>query len=117
MNYKDLKNVAEARKIMIKDLAEQIGMTPNGFKVSIETEKFPIGKVRELCDILHITIAEFFGEAPAGSSSMAAEPVPYRSVIKDDLITESATIERLVRHIAWLEEEIDSLKGKKHRSA
>lgn len=62
MNYKKLKDLAEARKIMIKDLAERLGMTPNGFKVSIETEKFPIGKVRDLCDYLEISIAEFFDE-------------------------------------------------------
>ena len=62
MNYKHLKNLAEARKIMIKDIAESLGMTPNGFKVSIETEKFPIGKVKELCLMLGITAAEFFDE-------------------------------------------------------
>ena len=78
MNYKDLKNRAEARKIMIKDIAEQLDMTPNGFKVSIETEKFPIGKVRDLCDILQISIAEFFSEGTTGDGQwVAAEPIPY----------------------------------------
>lgn len=62
MNYKQLKELCEARKIMIKDLAESLGMTPNGFKVSIETEKFPIGKVKDLCSILELSIAEFFDE-------------------------------------------------------
>ncbi len=77
MNYKDLKNRAEARKIMIKDIAEQLDMTPNGFKVSIETEKFPIGKVRDLCDILQISIAEFFGETSGDTPWVAAEAIPY----------------------------------------
>jgi hypothetical protein len=63
---------------MIKDIAEQLDMTPNGFKVSIETEKFPIGKVRDLCDILQISIAEFFGEATPGDGQwVAAETIPY----------------------------------------
>lgn len=62
MNYKKLKDLSEQRKLLIKDLAEKLGMTPNGFKVSIETEKFPIGKVRDLCYLLDITIAEFFDE-------------------------------------------------------
>ena len=62
MNYKQLKNLAESKKIMLKEIAETLGMTPNGFKVSIETEKFPIGKVKELCLILGITAAEFFDE-------------------------------------------------------
>lgn len=77
MNYKELKNKAEARKIMIKDIAEELGMTPNGFKVSIETEKFPIGKVRDLCDILQISIAEFFGDVSGDTPSVAAETIPY----------------------------------------
>lgn len=78
MNYKEIKNVAEARKIMIKDIAEQLGFTPNGFKVSIETEKFPIGKLRDLCEILSITISEFFGEDAAGSPSwMVSEGEGY----------------------------------------
>lgn len=62
MNYKQLKNLAESKKIMLKEIAETLGMTPNGFKVSIETEKFPIGKVKELCLMLEITAAEFFDE-------------------------------------------------------
>ena len=63
MTYKDLKNLAESRKIMLKDIAESLGMTPNGFKVSIETEKFPIGKLKELCYLLGISAAEFFDES------------------------------------------------------
>lgn len=78
MNYKQIKNVAEARKIMIKDIAEELGFTPNGFKVSIETEKFPIGKLRDLCEILSITISEFFGEEEEGSTSwMVSEGEGY----------------------------------------
>ena len=69
MNYKQLKELCEARKIMIKDLAESLGMTPNGFKVSIETEKFPIGKVRDLCSIMELSIAEFFDEPVALNNS------------------------------------------------
>ena len=63
MNYNTLSQIAKSKKILLKDIAETLGMTPNGFKVSIETEKFPIGKVKELCLMLEITVAEFFGEA------------------------------------------------------
>ena len=121
MNYKDLKNVAEARNILIKDLAEQLGMTPNGFKVSIETEKFPIGKVRYLCEILQITIAEFFGEATNETPFIAAERVPYSKAPavskretpdwKDEVILGQQ------RTIARLEAELDRKAGKKHKSA
>ena len=101
MNYKELKNQAEARKIMIKDIAEQLEMTPNGFKVSIETEKFPIGKVRDLCDILQISIAEFFGEtATGGGQWMAAEPVPYNMSRQP-----SGEVTQLLARIAELKED------------
>lgn len=101
MNYKELKNQAEARKIMIKDIAEQLGMTPNGFKVSIETEKFPIGKVRDLCDILQISIAEFFGEAAkSGTEWMAAETIPYNMSRQP-----SGEVQQLYARIAELKED------------
>jgi hypothetical protein len=101
MNYKELKNQAEARKIMIKDIAEQLGMTPNGFKVSIETEKFPIGKVRELCDILQISIAEFFGEATTGGTEwVAAEMIPYNMSRQP-----SGEVQQLYTRIAELKED------------
>lgn len=121
MTYKELKNIAEARKIMIKDLAERLGMTPNGFKVSIETEKFPIGKVRDLCATLQITIAEFFGESETGTPWIAAERQPY---------SQSSTVSRIgtpdwkdevivgqQRTIARLEAELDGMKQKGKRTA
>ena len=110
MTYKELKNVAEARNIMIKDLAEQMGMTPNGFKVSIETEKYPIGKVKDLCNALQITIGEFFGETGGNEGFMAAERVPYGAPLTRKS-TESSTIDALVRHVAWLEAEVDRLRN------
>ena len=101
MNYKELKNQAEARKIMIKDIAEQLGMTPNGFKVSIENEKFPIGKVRDLCDILQISIAEFFGEAATGGTEwVAAETIPYNMSRQP-----SGEVQQLYARIAELKED------------
>lgn len=115
MNYKDLKNMAEARKIMIKDIAEQLDMTPNGFKVSIETEKFPIGKVRDLCDILQISVAEFFGELGTD-----AKPVP---VMAEGLEAElRARIAELKQDKAYLQarlaEALAALNdGKKQRIA
>lgn len=101
MDYKELKNRAEARKIMIKDIAEQLDMTPNGFKVSIETEKFPIGKVRDLCDILQISIEEFFGEATTGGTDwMAAEAIPYNLSRQP-----SGEVAQLLARIAELKED------------
>lgn len=122
MNYKDLKNRAEARKIMIKDIAEQLDMTPNGFKVSIETEKFPIGKVRDLCDILQISIAEFFGEATKGDGQwVTAEAIPYNMRQPSGEVAQLyARIAELKEDKAFLQAQLSALTGantKKAKSA
>ena len=122
MNYKDLKNRAEARKIMIKDIAEQLDMTPNGFKVSIETEKFPIGKVRDLCDILQISIAEFFGEAMENPTFVAAETIPYNigRQPSGEVAQLLARIAELKEDKAFLQAQLSALTGantKKVKSA
>ena len=114
MTYKELKNKAEARKIMIKDIAEELGMTPNGFKVSIETEKFPIGKVRDLCDILQISIAEFFGEARPGDGQWAAaEAIPYNigSQPSGEVAKLLARIAELKEDKAFLQAQLSALTG------
>ena len=123
MNYKQIKNIAEARKIMIKDIAEQLGFTPNGFKVSIETEKFPIGKLRDLCDILQISIAEFFGEAtPDDGQWVAAEAIPYNigRQPSGEVAQLYARIAELKEDKAFLQAQLSALTGantKKAKSA
>ncbi len=117
MNYKDLKNRAEARKIMIKDIAEQLDMTPNGFKVSIETEKFPIGKVRDLCDILQISIAEFFGEGATGAEAI---PNNMGRQLTGEVQQLYARIAELKEDKAFLQAQVAALTGantKKTKSA
>ena len=78
MNYNELKRVAESKNFTIKRLAEEIGLTSNGLKRSIEGETMSIKTLRDLCDILQISIAEFFGEATSGDGKwVAAEAIPY----------------------------------------
>lgn len=64
MIYSDLQIIAKSKGIMIKEIAEKLGLTSNGLKRSIESGKFPIEKVMPLCQILGITVGEFFGETP-----------------------------------------------------
>ena len=110
MNYNELKKNAESKKKLISEISETVGMTSTGFKRSIETGSFPIGKVRDLCNVLQITISEFFGEETAPTAWMEAERVPY-SVQLARKDTESSTIDALVRHVAWLEAEVDRLRN------
>jgi len=78
MNYNELKRIAESKNFTIKRLADEIGLTSNGLKRSIEGETMSIKTLRDLCDILQISIAEFFGEATPGDGQwVAAEAIPY----------------------------------------
>ena len=78
MNYNELKRVAESKNFTIKRLADEIGLTSNGLKRSIEGETMSIKTLRDLCDILQISISEFFGEAMTGDGQwVAAEAIPY----------------------------------------
>ena len=107
---------------MIKDIAEELGMTPNGFKVSIESEKFPIGKVRDLCDILQISIAEFFGETSEDAPWVAAETIPYNigKQPTGEVAQLYACIAELKEDKAFLQAQLSALTGaatKKVKSA
>ena len=121
MNYNDLKMMAESKKITIKQLAEELGLTSNGLKRSIEGETMSMKTVRHLCNFMQITIAEFFGEATNETTFIAAERVPYSKAPavsrretpdwKDEVILGQQ------RTIARLEAELDRQAGKKHKSA
>ena len=110
MTYNELKKYSESKKILISEISEAVGMTSTGFKRSIETGSFPIGKIRDLCNTLQITIGEFFGDTGGDEGFMAAERAPYGvPMARKD--TESSTIDALVRHVAWLEAEVDRLRN------
>ena len=101
MNYNELKRVAESKNFTIKRLAEEIGLTSNGLKRSIEGETMSIKTLRDLCDILQISIAEFFGEAATGGTEwVAAETIPYNMSRQP-----SGEVQQLYARIAELKED------------
>lgn len=110
MTYNEIKRVAETKKFTIKDLATALGLSSNGLKRSIEGETISMKTIKNLCSLLNITIAEFFGETGGDEGFMAAERVPYGAPLAMKG-TESSTIDALVRHVAWLEEEVDRLRN------
>lgn len=115
MNYNELKRVAESKNFTIKRLAEEIGLSSNGLKRSIEGETMSIKTLRDLCDILQISVAEFFGELGTD-----AKPVP---VMAEGLEAElRARIAELKQDKAYLQarlaEALAALNdGKKQRIA
>ena len=123
MKYNEIKKHAESKNIRISDIAEAVEMTSTGFKRSIEMESFPIGKVRDLCDILQISIAEFFGEATPGDGQwVAAEAIPYNigRQPQGEVAQLLARIAELKEDKAFLQAQLSALTGaatKKVKSA
>ena len=123
MNYNELKRVAESKNFTIKRLAEEIGLTSNGLKRSIEAETMSIKTLRDLCDILQISIAEFFGEAtPDDGQWVAAEAIPYNMGRQPsgEVAQLYARIAELKEDKAFLQAQVAALTGaatKKTKSA
>ena len=123
MNYNELKRVAESKNFTIKRLAEEIGLTSNGLKRSIEGETMSIKTLRDLCDILHISIAEFFGEgAKGGTEWVAVETIPYNMGRQPsgEVAQLLARIAELKEDKAFLQAQLSALTGaatKKAKSA
>ena len=123
MNYNELKIIAERKKFTIKELAESIGMTSTGLKRSIEGETMSIKTLRDLCDILQISIAEFFGEAtPDDGQWVAAETIPYNMGRQPlgEVAQLYARIAELKEDKAFLQAQVAALTGaatKKTKSA
>jgi hypothetical protein len=123
MKYNEIKKHAEDKNIRISDIADAVGMTSTGFKRSIEMESFPIGKVRDLCDILQISIAEFFGEATPGEGQwVAAEAIPYNMGRQPsgEVAQLLARVAELKEDKAFLQAQVAALTGaatKKTKSA
>ena len=123
MNYNELKRVAESKNFTIKRLAEEIGLTSNGLKRSIEGETMSIKTLRDLCDILQISIAEFFGEGTTGDGQwVAAEAIPYNigRQPQGEVAQLLARIAELKEDKAFLQAQLSALTGaatKKVKSA
>lgn len=62
MKYSDIKKVAESKRILLKEVADLLGVTANGLKYSLENETLPADKIKKLCKALEITPSQFFSE-------------------------------------------------------
>lgn len=61
MTYSELKTLLQERHILIKGLAEELGMTTVGLQASMENESMKGCNIGKLCDFLNITPNDFFG--------------------------------------------------------
>lgn len=60
MDYNELKQIAETKKIEVREIANELEMTTNGFRESIKNETIQLKKLRKLCELLHIHPLLFF---------------------------------------------------------
>jgi DNA-binding Xre family transcriptional regulator len=65
MNYNELKDIAESKKIEIKDIASELEMTTNGFRESIKRETIQLKKLSKLCTLMRINPLLFFEHIPS----------------------------------------------------
>lgn len=61
MDYNELSFIAKTKKISIASLADQMGMTRQGFHSGIVNCSFTQEKIMRLCKILGISPNEFMG--------------------------------------------------------
>lgn len=112
MNYNEIKRIAEAKKFTIKALADAVGLSSNGLKRSIENETMSIKTLRDLCDILQISIAEFFGETTETTTFVAAERIPHgEPATRPDVQQLYARIAELKEDKAFLQAQLSALTG------
>ncbi len=60
MDYNQLKEIASSKKIEVKEIANELEMTPNGFRESIKNETIPLRKLKLLCTLLKLNPMLFF---------------------------------------------------------
>lgn len=96
MNYNELKIIAERKNFTIKQLSETIGMSSTGLKRSIEGETISMKTIRDLCQLLGITVSEFFGES-AVTVPMSGASVGEVAWLRNQLSVKDGEIDRLLR--------------------
>jgi|GEM_PF-3459194 len=60
MDYNELKQLIESKNFEVREIANQLKMTPNGFRESIRNETIQLKKLRILADILNISPNQIF---------------------------------------------------------
>ena len=103
LTYNQLVSHCEKKRILIKDIAEHLSMTPNGFKSSIEKQTLPISKVKLLCEFTGISVEDFFGVSATEPSSIQTA-VGIANTNNSDLV-----IQTLREELHQKNEQINSL--------
>lgn len=66
MIYSELKDIAKAKNILIKDLAKEIGITRQGLQKVMDNETIGLNLVKRICEVLNISPSKFFDSGSFG---------------------------------------------------
>lgn len=110
MNYVEIKDLCERRKITVNDITCRIGMSYTGFKTSLETGKMSYDMIGKLCKELGITPNTFFGwekidpvtyiDSNIQNGNNNTQVVQVMDALRDQLAVKDKQIERLLQIIS-----------------
>lgn len=66
MNYNELSELIKSKKILVKDLCEEVGYTRRGLQTSIDNETIELRKLKLICEKLRISPSLFFENGTYG---------------------------------------------------
>lgn len=104
MNYNELQNACERRKMQIKEVTDVLGMTYTGLRDALNRDTLPAKKIVPLCHLLKITPNEFlkFGESShtnyeqIGISNTQNVGIIEIDILKEQLEKKDAQIDKLL---------------------
>jgi len=123
-NLQIIKDIAERRKISIRDLADRVGVKENQIHVMCRTNSTKIDTLEKIAKVLDVSVVVFFDDVEVkkeihteGTFSPASDSGDISVVVGDAVLAERVkSLEALVKEkdarIDELKERIEELKEK-----
>ena len=110
MNYNELKDFAESNNFEIQQLANELEMSPNGFRESIKNETIQLKKLKKLCKTLNISLNDFADSNAPKEFSPLNQKHKDESSLRMALDNKEREVELLKQRIADKDEIIRLLR-------
>lgn len=116
MNYNDLKTYAESNNFEIQQIANELGMTPNGFREAIRNETIQLKKLRMLCRLLQLNLNDFDNETKRTGLNISNVHLQAGNNNKIIIENKDREIELLKQSLADKDEIIKLLREKQNKN-
>ena len=116
MNYNDLKTYAESNNFEIQQIANELGMTPNGFREAIRNETIQLKKLRMLFKLLQLNLNDFDSETKRTGLNISNVHLQAGNNNKIIIENKDREIELLKQSLADKDEIIKLLREKQNKS-